>query len=127
MRKQFHFQPAGSAFDAWDVDRLIERSASLPVESYRVGDCAELDSNYWFGVGPYRPTVRAIVEHAGLIRDVDTEYPIILAADGRVMDGMHRVARALLDGRPTIDAVRFSETPPPDHRNVQPEDLYYER
>lgn len=53
-------------------------------------------------------------------------WPIILAADGRVMDGMHRVARALMDGRATVDAVRFAKTPPPDLRNVQPEDLSYD-
>ena len=33
----------------------------------------------------------------------DVAYPIILGHDGRVMDGMHRIARALLDGRAEID------------------------
>lgn len=126
MRKQYHFQPAGSAFDAWDVHRLIELARELPVRQVEVADIAELDTEYWFGVGPYRATVRAVVEHAGLIRDVDPSWPIILAADGRVMDGMHRVALALLEGRAAVDAVRFEETPPPDHCDVQPEDLSYE-
>lgn len=127
MRKQYHFQPRASAFDAWDVDRLIELTRHLAVEEVVVADIAEIDTDYWFGVGPHRPTVRAVAEHAALIRDVEPGWPIILAADGRVMDGMHRVARALMDGRSTIDAVRFAETPPPDHVDVQPEDLSYER
>lgn len=127
MRKQFHFQPNGSAFDAWDVDRLIELSRDLPVETVAVADIAEVDTDYWFGVGPYRSTVRAVAEHAALIREVETQWPIILANDGRVMDGMHRVARALMDGRATVDAVRFAETPSPDHVDVQPEDLSYDR
>ena len=53
-------------------------------------------------------------------------YPIILGDDGRVMDGMHRVARALLEGRVSIQAVQFEEIPEPDYRNVRPEDLPYD-
>jgi hypothetical protein len=41
------------------------------------------------------------------------------------MDGMHRVARALLDGRSTIAAVRFEAPLEPDYRNCRPEDLPY--
>jgi len=52
-------------------------------------------------------------------------YPIILAPDGRVMDGMHRVVRALLEGLPTIAAVRFDVHPEPDYRNCDPGLLPY--
>jgi len=38
---------------------------------------------------------------------------------------MHRIVRALLDGSPTIAAVRFPVTPEPDYRNCRPEDLPY--
>jgi hypothetical protein len=41
------------------------------------------------------------------------------------MDGMHRIARALLEGRTTIPAVRFSTDPEPDYRNCRPADLPY--
>jgi elongation factor P hydroxylase len=58
-----------------------------------------------------------------LTAEADRSYPIILAADGRVMDGMHRIARAVLDGETTIKAVRFTTDPEPDHRNCTPEDL----
>lgn len=53
-------------------------------------------------------------------------YPIILGFDGRVMDGMHRVARALLEGRTTIKAVQFEDHPEPDYRNCHPDDLPYD-
>jgi hypothetical protein len=52
--------------------------------------------------------------------------PIILGADGRVMDGMHRVARVLLEGGTTITAVRFAEPPEPDYGNCRPENLPYD-
>lgn len=46
--------------------------------------------------------------------DVDMSYPIILSADGHLMDGYHRVAQALHEVRTTIHAVQFKVTPIPD-------------
>lgn len=57
--------------------------------------------------------------------EAEVRYPIILAADGALMDGRHRVARALREGRSTIDAVRFAEDPLPDHVGRTPEELPY--
>ena len=44
---------------------------------------------------------------------------------GRVMDGMHRIARALLGGVAEIGAVRFPHPLEPDYRDVQPDQLPY--
>ena len=60
-----------------------------------------------------------------LIDETDLGYPIILASDGSVMDGMHRVAKALLEGQETIGAVKFSQDPEPDYKDVLPDDLPY--
>lgn len=38
-------------------------------------------------------------------------FPVILGPDGRVMDGMHRIARAMLEGRTEVSAVRFLALP----------------
>lgn len=129
MRKQYHFwKPAhGDGVDAWDVDRLIALSADLPVEDVRVDSVEEVDSIYWFDGELHRPTVRAVVDQIRLIDEVETSYPILLGPDGRVMDGMHRIARALLENQPMIRAVRFAELPEPDHRNCKPDELTYER
>jgi hypothetical protein len=99
-------------------------SAGLPVEQVPLDSIDEIDSVYWF-TGELAPTVRTVVEHTRLIEAVDTSHPIILGFDGRVMDGMHRVARALLEGRSTIAAVRFEIHPDPDYRDCRPEDLPY--
>lgn len=40
-------------------------------------------------------------------------FPIILGPDGRVLDGMHWVARAVLEGRKRITAVRSPSSPIP--------------
>ncbi len=59
------------------------------------------------------------------MREVDLSYPIILGADGRVMDGMHRIARAILDGHETIIALQFDVHPEPDYKDCRPGDLPY--
>jgi hypothetical protein len=124
VRKQYHFWPGEAGLDAWDVDRLISLSRDLQPEYVAVDAIDEIDSVYWFD-GDNRPTVRAVVEHVKLMNEVDFAHPIILSAEGRVMDGMHRVARALLEGRKTVVAVRFTHPIPPDYRNIRPGDLPY--
>ena len=125
MRKQYHFWPAERGFDAWDVDRLIALSRDLPVERVAVNSIREIDTEYWFDGSAEVPTVRKVVEHARLINELDTSFPIILGYDGRVMDGMHRIARALLEGRTEIEAVRFPSPVEPDYRSCSPHELPY--
>jgi hypothetical protein len=125
VRKQYHFWPADPGFDAWDVDRLIELSRELPVQAVPLRLINEIDTAYWFEGSAMTPTVRRVVEHARLMLDVDRTYPVILGHDGRVMDGMHRIARALFEGRAEISAVRFPSEVEPDYRNIQPDQLPY--
>jgi hypothetical protein len=121
MRKQYNFWPSDGGVDAWDVDRLVELSRHLPVKQLPLTSIRELDTAYWS-----QPlTVRDVVDHVRLVQAVDLSYPIILGEDGRVMDGMHRVVRALLEGRETIAAVRFDVQPEPDYRNCDPDTLPY--
>jgi len=124
MRKQYHFWPGQEGLDAWDVDRLIPLSQELPIEQVAISSIEEIDSVYWFDA-THKPTVRRVVEHARLIEEVDISDPILLGPDGRVMDGMHRIARALLDGRNTIAARRFPELPEADYLGCQPDELPY--
>lgn len=126
MRTQYHFWPADRGFDAWDVARLIRLTADFPVVDVPVESITEVDTVYWFHGGEAdRPTVRSVVGHIQMIQTVDLSHPVILGQDGRVMDGMHRIARALLEGRTTIAAVRFRTDPDPDYRNCLPEELPY--
>ena len=61
-----------------------------------------------------------------MVQEADLQYPIILCADGRVMDGMHRIAKASLQGQLSIQAVKFAVTPSPDFINVAEDALDYE-
>lgn len=124
MRKQYHFRPSPQGLLAWDVDRLVALSRDLPVQAVAVSAIREIDEVYWFD-GDQHPTCRAVLLHMQLIEEADLAYPIILSADGRVMDGMHRVAKAVRDGRGEIDAVRFERDPAPDHVGRRPSELPY--
>ena len=125
MRKQYHFMPSDEGLIAWDVERLIELSNDLPRITVAVASIREIDEVYWFDDTKERPTCRRVLAHMSLINEVDLSYPIILGADGRVMDGMHRVARVLLQGNDVIEAVQFESDPEPDYVGCSPEDLPY--
>jgi len=122
VRKQYHFMPSDRGLLAWDVDRLIQLSVALPRIRISLHEIRELDEVYWFDE-VHRPTCRSVLEHIRIIDEVDPSHPIILGADGRVMDGMHRVAKAVLQGESEIDAVRFSVDPEPDHVGRRPSEL----
>ncbi len=68
----------------------------------------------WFGARGGPPTVRNVVSHFRRILEADLSIPIILRADGRILDGLHRLAKAMVEGHTTIRAVRFTEMPAPD-------------
>jgi hypothetical protein len=108
----------------WDVERLVALSDGLPVIKVPLGEIRELDQDYWFEHGQ-AASCRNVAKHAQLIFDADLSFPIILSPDGHVMDGMHRVAKAHLQGLSEIDAVRLKENPEPDYVNRSPEGLPY--
>jgi len=123
MRKQYFFRASERGLLAWDVDRLVELSKHLPRRRVRLDTIPELDEP-WCG-DDERPTWRAMVDHIRLIERADLSFPIILSANGDVMDGRHRLAKALLHGREHIEAVQFDHDPQPDHVGRGPEDLPY--
>jgi hypothetical protein len=125
MRKQYYFRPSPAGLLAWDVDRLVELSRRFTVRAVRVTEIQELDDAL-FG-GDEAPTWRSFAAHCRLVQEAELRYPIIRASNGAVMDGMHRVTRALLEGRDTIDAVQFDTDPEPDHVGRQPDELPYDR
>ena len=123
MRKQYYFLRTARGLLAWDVDRLVQLAASLPRKQVPLDQIRELDQP-WSGDDDAQ-TWRAMVQHIVLMDQADPSYPIILSSSGAVMDGMHRVAKALREGRGDITAVQFEHDPEPDHVGLGPEDLPY--
>jgi hypothetical protein len=123
VRKQYYFRPSDRGLLAWDVDRLVRLSSQFPRKQVPLREIRELDEG-WSG-DEERQSWRGLIEHVKLIDAADLSYPIILSAGGRVMDGMHRVAKAELQGKLSIEAVQFAEDPEPDHVGRAPEELSY--
>lgn len=123
VRKQYYFRPSPAGLLAWDVDRLISLSKDFPRKHVTVESLGELDRP-WSGEVEQQ-TWRQMLSHIRLIEAADLSFPIILAANGEVMDGRHRIAKAALRGDTTIEAVQFEVDPPSDHVGRGPEDLPY--
>lgn len=126
MRRQYHTRTVKGERHTWDVHQLLRKAKGLRVEAVPLNEISELDELWWYQTSDDRPTPRSVADHMKLVRDTDLSYPILFCADGRLMDGMHRVVKALLGGREQIKAIRFPETPAPDYINVDPATLSYE-
>jgi hypothetical protein len=126
IRAQYFFRPSGQGLLAWDVRRLVELTRDCPVEQIPISAIAELDEAHWYEYEGDRPTCRSVLQHMELIDAADLRYPIILDQAGRVMDGMHRVCKAVRQGLSTIPAVRFATDPEPDFVGRAPDELPYD-
>ena len=126
LHQQYHFRDSESGLLAWDVLKLIELSNNFAIIHVPLQEITELNENYWFSLGEL-PISKNIAAHAKQIYESDLSYPIILCPQGRIMDGMHRACKALIEDKTTIAAVKFTELPPPDHIGKQPEELDYEK
>ena len=89
--------------NSWTVSRLIALSKDLPVFDMPI--CG-LDLT---GTNVAVADIVSLAEHAKRVQDADLSYPIILDYRGRLMDGYHRIAKALILCRTTIRTVRFTE------------------
>ena len=96
----------------WYTERLWQLAAEFEPFQIDIEDIAELDQNCWFT--SREPTLREVATHYLRIHDADLTRPIILNADGSLMDGGHRICRALIEGKRAVAAVRFKVMPEPD-------------
>lgn len=126
IRPQYHFRRVDGQSHIWDVRKLAAAVADQPVTDHPLDAITEIDEPYWFAATNDAPTCARIMAHAAQVQAADLSYPIILCAEGRVMDGMHRVMKAHDLGHATIKARQLAVTLPPDFIDVAPEDLPYE-
>lgn len=96
----------------WWTKRLWTEAADLPVRTVAIDSISEFETDCWFD--GMEATCRAVAEHARRIQAADLAYPIILSAQGHLMDGGHRIAKAYLLGRRTVSARQFLTDPEPD-------------
>ena len=90
----------------WSVARLFQLSKDLLVMEIPLDHL-----NVWYKFEGL--TLREFVGHMIAVNSADLDKPIILDEDGEIMDGRHRIMKAILTEAKTIKAVRFEENPPP--------------
>jgi len=90
----------------WHVPRLFSLAEKLPVM-----DIPLEHVNMYYKYETL--TLRELVGHIVAVKKADLKYPIILDEDGEIMDGRHRLLKAMIAGKRTIKAVRFPENPSP--------------
>jgi len=94
----------------WRVTTLIHKSKDLEPFDLPLC-CINLATQVW----GENVSVKSFARHFKRMEATGSDYPVILDDDGFIMDGWHRVAKALAQGKATIKAVRFAETPEPDY------------
>jgi len=112
MRRSCEEPKADGSMRFYRMHQFWELAEGLPIRKVRLSELEGLDEVRWFG-GPRNilPTCRAIAEHARDIYEADLSYPIILSPDGEVLDGSHRMCKALLQGIEELDAVQLTTMP----------------
>ena len=90
----------------WSVPRLIQLAKDLPVMDIPLDHLC-----IWCVYD--KLSLRELVMHWKAADAADLTAPIILDEDGVILDGRHRVMKALHQGLPTIKAVRFEANPLP--------------
>lgn len=92
----FYYQRAGKV---WKVSELIEATKDNPVQCISVEDFIEHDL-FW-----NTPTLKDISRELKQVLDSDYSYPIIIDENNNIIDGVHRIIHANLDGIKEIKAV----------------------
>lgn len=66
----------------------------------------------WYNMLPSSYGIRDIVELVERVNNADMNYPILMY-QGFIMDGKHRLTKALLEGRKTVKVKVLTELPVP--------------
>ncbi len=111
------FNQGGARHDGTGIDFTTTDRKVLDADDPQ----AVLGTQYPVSVQHGEPAMAEVVRHAQRILEADAELPVILSADGHVLDGMHRISRALLDGLATVPAQRLVVDPDPDWLRSDPD------
>lgn len=94
----------------WRAKNLVEYAKKENLKPFKL----HFDSLY-IGFMPF--TIHDIydfITHCKRVHNTDTKYPVIMDEAGTILDGWHRIVKAMLAGEDHIMAVRFETNPPLD-------------
>ena len=90
----------------YDVHACVRMAKDLPIVKL---DVASMNISYR---NPNNElSIRNFIEHMHSVLEADLSYPILLNEDGCIIDGRHRLCKALYQGDKTILTQRFDKDP----------------
>ncbi|MCZ4330764.1 hypothetical protein [Castellaniella denitrificans] len=90
----------------YDVARLVDASKDLPVFDLPLAGL-DLDGCYvWRDA-----TLHEAAGHLRRVMKADLSFPILLSWTGSIIDGRHRIVKALMQGKRTIKVRRMTWRP----------------
>ena len=97
------------SWKGWDysVAELIQHAEKVKVIKAPI---EAIDMTY---SAPNDNTILSFVEHVKRCNEANIKYPILLAPDGFILDGRHRLAKLLLNGASTVKIKRLNDMPEP--------------
>jgi len=95
--------------NVWRVDTLIKAADVLDTFRLHLSRISTGHLIAW-----HMSNVHDVLNHLTRIRNANLSVPIILRVDGKVMNGWHRIIRAMYEGKRYILAKQFVANPQPD-------------
>lgn len=89
----------------YDIDKLIKLSETLPIEQFDLSSISLDDVKF---ITWKLNNVRDVVVHYKRIRDADLSRPILIRAEGTIVDGYHRIIKGIAEGRKWLPGRRLT-------------------
>lgn len=92
------------------IESLLRAAEGLPVIAYPVEKEKLLEEAIMWRLDNFHD----FLVHWKRVKEADLAKPLILRSDGYVMDGWHRLIKAILEGKAELPAKKFEIDPEPD-------------
>ena len=89
---------------------LRRAAQNLPIIDYEINLEALLEESIYWQIKSFRD----YLAHYRRVSDADLSKPLILRSDGYIMDGWHRIIKAIYLGKKSLPAQKFIIDPKPD-------------
>jgi len=94
----------------WDMADLVALAATAPAKRVEVSSLSAVNKDVWFARTGRTPTLRALAAEFRQVWAADPDQPLLAVAGLGLIDGMHRLVRAMVDGRSHVALVTLSLT-----------------
>lgn len=94
----------------WKTLTLFEAAKGLKEFDYPINLIDKEEENVWSV-----ETIADFISHSKRVEGADLSFPIIVSSQGSIMDGYHRICKAVLQGLESVKAVQFDVDPEEDY------------